>query len=396
MQATIQYYLDEAGQKASLIAGGDGKREQSTTVEINAEQVALFGIYNSRLAATCEYGAERTSCGTWGSHRFSTVPTAAELLSFLNERETTRAAVLAEEAKTKAEKEARYKADAAAKRVAAIAKLQAALVAREVIQPPFEGYKYLQIDGVALNPSDEDCGPAATEMLALAAAERERKAARETRLKAIKVGTATLRPCKALPDNQYEFDVPVSRLDNDWAKHVQAVEASKPEGYAFLGDWLKPGNTAILQVGELLLVGGKRWEGSRKHGDWAYEKKLYIVTPAGVRLICKNGDAKAKAIEYLALGRDERIAKIVSTVLKNCADNIAKLEAFDRNEYAEEVEQLDAALKSWRDLRAACQEAATANNSTTEVWKPIPGWPQPESGTATYLLLSSCPRTLCP
>ena len=44
MKATIRYSLSEAGRKASLIAGGDGKREQVVTGDVDATALDLLSV----------------------------------------------------------------------------------------------------------------------------------------------------------------------------------------------------------------------------------------------------------------------------------------------------------------------------------------------------------------
>jgi hypothetical protein len=368
MQATITYYLNEAGQKASLMTGGDGKQVQTITAEITNGHIDLFHISDGKLSASCSQGAEKSGAWGWKEHYFSAVPTVDEILAFLRVRITKRKEVEAAEAQAKLEKDEREKTEAATRRQAAITLLNEALVSGKVLQPSYPSYQFLDIGSPSsrLQSTDADCGEAVTHMLARATAERERIAGHEVRMKAIKaIGRATLRTATALPDGLYQFEVPTS-IGEDWGKHVQAVDASAKEGYAFIGSWLKTGTNAILHAGDLVLVGGKVWTGSRKRGEWSYEKKLYIVTPSGLRFICENSAAKAKAIEYLAMPVDKRVSTITKKVLANCADHIASFEALDRTEYADEVSEIDERIAGWRALQTACE--------ATE----IPAAPEPE------------------
>jgi hypothetical protein len=358
MQATVKYFLDEAGQKASLIAGGDGKKEQTITIEVTNGHVDLFSIYDGKLSASCKDGTARTSYGAWKEHCFSTVPSPEDLLTFLSNLKAERAAVLAGEAQEKEAKAERDRIEAEAKRMTAIKKLADSLVAGELINPVYPSDTHLRIDGVLLSVSDADCGVSVNHMLAAATSARDSREHREKHLKTIKdIGRANIRPTELLANGEYQFEVPTS-IGEDWAKQVQVVDASKPEGYAFQGPWLKTGTTAILPAGSLVLVGGKRWEGSRRSGEWNYRKQLFIVTPAGLRLICSNGEAKAKAIDYLALTPNQRVARIIGATGKTCFEKTAELTALNRTEYADSLTELDAAIASWRELLAACAKSA--------------------------------------
>lgn len=363
MIATITYNLSEAGQKASLIAGGDGKSQQTVSIEITPEQVDLFDINNGTLSADCRKGATRSgsSWEPWRSHEFATIPTAEELVGFLVARSSQRQIVEAEEAREKAEKAERDKQEAAIKRTAAIATLTEALTSGTVIQPSWHTNRYLNIDGVQLSDTDADSVEPVSLMLARAEIARSQAALHEEHMKAIKAiaSVAKIRPTTPLPNNQYAFDVPSSGMrEKDWAKHVSDVDTSKTGGYAFSGSWLTVGKTEELPNGSLVLVGGSQWEGSRKRGETVYKSLLYLVTPAGLRLIDSGTDeAKKEAAKYLALDPDARVQKLLKKVAKDAAEAIAKFDALDATEYHAEAEEILTRRTSWAELQTLCETA---------------------------------------
>src|SRR5260370_35730765 len=98
------------------------------------------------------------------------------------------------------------------------------------------------------------------------AADSKTAAAHQARLKAIESAAyiPAMRPATLLADSTYQFDMP--EVEHcDWAKQVDSIDTAAKNGYAFVGEWLpKPGNSAILAAGELILTGGKYRSGSPK------------------------------------------------------------------------------------------------------------------------------------
>lgn len=77
-------------------------------------------------------------------------------------------------------------------------------------------------------------------------------------------------------------DIPSAR-DNrkkNWAKVLESVDTTKPNGYAFLGNWLRRGERAELTVGSYVLTYDE--PGSMK--NWYPEVVLYRVTEDGLEV----------------------------------------------------------------------------------------------------------------
>ena len=66
-----------------------------------------------------------------------------------------------------------------------------------------------------------------------------------------------------------------------WAKALESVDTTKPNGYAFLGNWLRRGERAELTVGSYVLTYDE--PGSMK--NWYPAVKLYRVTPDGLEAV---------------------------------------------------------------------------------------------------------------
>jgi hypothetical protein len=351
MQATIKYNYDSAGQRASLIAGGDGKETQSVTIDIANGDIDLMTVASDgTLSANA---AKDWKLIGWypddvhvAEHTFSTVPSPADLIVFLRERAARKIQLQAEldankeAARTAAEDERRKQSDL----------IDADLAGSEAYEA--SGHRYYHL------ASDD---PRRAQMRARWDAQRAADAAREAHLKKVKeTPMAKPRWTTLLADGTYQFDIPTP--DNgDWAKRVESVDSAAKNGYAFEGAWLsKPGQGANLPAGELLLVGGKYWSGSRKRGDWCHVKHLYVVTPAGVRYLCSGEKCKAIAITYIALSPAERIARVLAATVTAAADHIATLAALDATEYADCVTEIYARRDSWIALREACRKVLDA------------------------------------
>lgn len=73
---------------------------------------------------------------------------------------------------------------------------------------------------------------------------------------------------------------PRDNRKKNWAKVLESVDASKPNGYAFIGNWLRRGERAELTVGSYVLTYDE--PGSMK--NWYPVVKLYRVTPDGLEV----------------------------------------------------------------------------------------------------------------
>lgn len=341
MRATITYALDDVGRKALLIAGGDGKAEQSATIEIAPGDVDLMDLTSDgSLSADARRGTVQDWSG-WSLYYFSAPPTDGELIDFLRTRKVQRA-------EGEAEQKAKSEAATALARDKAILELRQALAAGTIIEP-----------SQTLNADDPECGPDVARMLALAAAERDRKAGAEARLKAIKAVASIPYSYGVAPlaDGTCQFTCPTSSGDSPWAKHLQSVDSGARNGYAFEGPWLRVGSEEVLTAGELVICGSKSWSGSKRRGEWQYNKELYIVTAAGLIKIADDDECRATAVKKLAQEVGERLKKSLNYRAKIAREKAAALQAFDRTLYAGELAEIDKRVSAWQVVAAECEKA---------------------------------------
>src|ERR1017187_6685416 len=89
MTTRITYTLNDAGRKALLIAGGDGKAEQTVTIQIEPADLDLMTLAaDGSLNADVRRGGV-LSGSTWEryrTHEFDRVPSAQDLIDFLRAR----------------------------------------------------------------------------------------------------------------------------------------------------------------------------------------------------------------------------------------------------------------------------------------------------------------------
>ena len=96
-----------------------------------------------------------------------------------------------------------------------------------------------------------------------------------------------------------------SRKKN-WAKVLESVDVSKPNGYAFIGNWLRRGERAELTVGSYVLTYDE--PGSMK--NWYPVVTLYRVTPDGLEAVLEyEGEIGERS---WALAVRDRIAEILA------------------------------------------------------------------------------------
>lgn len=92
MHATIKYYLSEAGQKASILAGGNGRKEQQVTVPSESpEFAAVLALAKVRNDGSVVWDREAYDS------QFDTPQTAAGLLADWERRVAEKAAAAAAE-----------------------------------------------------------------------------------------------------------------------------------------------------------------------------------------------------------------------------------------------------------------------------------------------------------
>lgn len=371
MKATISYTLDDAGRRASLIAGGDGLAAQTMAVEIAPADLDLMDMCaDGSLTADARYKLSSYSLDQY----FFALPSAAELLSFLRARSLRTAQALEIQRIEQSRKDAEKAALQAKKRVDAIAELRKALADGRVIQPVVSQCSYISFslggayyDGVNLSTDDPEVGAEVAHMLELAKVEREQKSQREARLRVITaVPEPKIRPTTLESDGTYSFTCPAVSGDKQWAKHLESIDRNAKDGFAFCGSWLRSGDPEMLAAGELVIVGASNWVGSRKNGRTEYTKALFVVTPAGLVRLCLDEQTKPIAIKYLALDPAARVAKALADRAKIAREHIETLEALDRTEYAGELAELDARLNAWQNVLTACAPAESAGKAKTK------------------------------
>jgi hypothetical protein len=103
--ATITFAYDEAGRKADLLTGGNGREDQSRTGPIEHSDLNLFNVsdkgqisqslLNLGIKPETHWQYPLNITG-WGYHRFSTAQTWDSLLGYLRNVESIRAAIKAE------------------------------------------------------------------------------------------------------------------------------------------------------------------------------------------------------------------------------------------------------------------------------------------------------------
>lgn len=103
-------------------------------------------------------------------------------------------------------------------------------------------------------------------------------------------------------------EIPAKRDDRkkSWAKVLESVDITKPNGYAFVGNWLRRGEKAELPIGSFVLTYDE--PGSMK--NWYPVVKLYRVTPDGLEVALEyEGEIRERS---WALAVRDRIAEILA------------------------------------------------------------------------------------
>ncbi|MDI3298259.1 MAG: hypothetical protein QJR08_03715 [Bacillota bacterium] len=97
------------------------------------------------------------------------------------------------------------------------------------------------------------------------------------------------------------------RRKKSWAKHLEAVDRSKTNGYAFVGSWLRRGERADLQVGAHVLLYDE--PGSIK--NWTPHVRLLRVAADGSlsNLLDYHGAVNERS---WALAVRDRIAEVLA------------------------------------------------------------------------------------
>jgi len=103
-------------------------------------------------------------------------------------------------------------------------------------------------------------------------------------------------------------EIPAKKDDRkkSWAKVLESVDTTKPNGYAFVGNWLRRGEKAELPIGSFVLTYDE--PGSMK--NWYPVVKLYRVTPDGLEVALEyEGETRERS---WALAVRDNIAAIVN------------------------------------------------------------------------------------
>ncbi len=362
MNATITYTLSPEGQRAALASGQSGEARRTDTIEIAQSDIPLFDV-DSKGALTANLGESGLrSFGTyWKSHQFDAPLTAQDALAFLQERTTLRSEVLAAEKIATDAKAVVESAAEAAQRLADLETLRMAAegelggvktVGREVWVGNYPNSR-------SYTAGDADAGASVATILEKFAAkqeaakqEAEAEAARKKLLESIPAAP-TIRPATLQSDGRLAFTVPDPGHDA-WSKLVSAVDAAGQNGSAFDGAWLKCGHQTVAAAGDMIVVGSKWWEGSRRNGEYKKTRDVYIVTTAGLMAV-KN--APSDAAETLAQTPAERVEVAIEARLTLCAQRIAKIDGLDRAALSEVVAHIDSIRTEWTALQTALQTA---------------------------------------
>lgn len=368
MKATVDYHLSSSGQKAALAAGLSATASQKAEIEVSNGDLQLFEISsNGSLSADATKSAIRDWSGSsWQAHAFDVPPSPADLVDFLRQRVVERERVVAAEAQVKEQKrieEEQKRAQRELQKQAEIAAMHARIVAANE-QGVDDGLN-VSSNGVGVADCRLTVGeyPAAAEFAARVKAQAEVDGAKKLRIAAINAAAPHRAARQTTPtaDGKWRFTCPSSTLDGDWAKRVVSVDTAQKGGYALEGTWLKANDEFALPAGEIIVVGGKEWEGSKRHGGYVREATIYVITPAGVRHMgkwSKTEPAVAKVTELLALTPAERCRIGIERAIALCEKNLAALYALDRTTYAEEFSaEIEPRIAEWTELKQECERA---------------------------------------
>jgi hypothetical protein len=371
MNATITYTLSTEGQRAALAAGLAATTSQTAVIEVPAEALDLFAISNSgALSADLREGAVRSRHWntSWDYVAFDALLTAEAAISFLRARVEGRAAILAAEAVANSAKKAEEAEKAIAQRLADILTLKVAITndnldgltiysrTVRVGQGGYAGREYSDDDA-----KDAEIAPLVREIIEIQAerdAKRKAKEAAEAALQSLIDSIPAAppeRPVTLQADGRFSVVVPDPPHSGEWGKHVTSVDAAGQNGTAFDGPWLKCGVSTVLAAGEMIVVGSKWYEGSRKNGVTKKTRDIYLVTPAGLIGLLDN--SPAKGAELLTKDPSERVMLAMEAALKGAEVRISKFDALDAEAYAPVAETVATRRAAWVARKAALEAA---------------------------------------
>lgn len=354
MQATVTFQLSAAGQKDALARGLPAQQKQTMTIPVTPEDVQYFSVQpDGSLTLDLHYGAgvKRDGWGSgWQHHTFDTYPSPEDILTFLRTREERRAAVIAAE-----ESEKERKAREEQERRAAAYTAFCALPEEEQEKKLNTYYKRAEVDGVFLGAEQF---PAVAAALERHARKQQAEKERQERRKQIPGAPKEGREVELQPDGTYLFTCPEGKYSESWAKKLSGVDPAKHGGYALEGTWLKSGERYRATAGDVIAVGSKQWQGSRKRGSYVTDFTLYVVTPIRlVRVKLFNMVSPAAAADLLAQTSEERVENAIKKLIADCEKCLADLVALDRAQYPEEGQLIDERTAAWQALKDQAEKA---------------------------------------
>lgn len=355
MEAQVTIRLSEQGQKDALARGLPAERDQVITVPANNGDLKYFNVDSKgQLSLHLTSGAGVTrSWGSWSDLSWDVYPSAEDILNYLRTRDEKRAAI---EAAEQAEKE-RKDADERAKHEAAYQKF-CALSEEEQEKLVNVSYKDRVHLDMELLAQDYAAVAAACARVADKNKQKEKLAAVRKKLPAGPRDDLAVTLSADGSDGSYKLTVPEGKYSDKWAKRVSSVDSAQRGGFAIGGSWLDCGSTYNMPAGEIIAVGSKEWQGSRKRGSYVNDYRLFVVTPAMlVPIGAWDGVSKDKTNEQLSLTAEERVEQALKHRIDQAQKYIDRLIALDRTEFAALTGEIDERLTQWREQKAACERA---------------------------------------
>jgi hypothetical protein len=352
MKAKITYNLSEIGRRAALAAGLPGSEKQCIEIEVGTADLDLFAVRSDGALEPADLGTGaiyRGSCygSGWADVEYDNVLAADQIIPLLRGRADARAAVLAGRDAQRAEE-----------RETAMREMLSILAAGST--------KNLAVGDDEIRFGSHTFSAAATPAVAAACAARaqrvaaadsayqlnERRRARHTAIDQVAPAPVVIPTTPAATG--FSFSCPYSSIGEGWAKHLTSVDINAQGGYAYDGAWLKCGGKFTLAGGELVVVGGKAWVGSKKNGAWKHDLRIFCVTPADLLRIPDESKEGAGAI--LALTGPERVELVLTA-------RIAQAERLQKSlidllvSMPEDTDFIHARIAEWKQVQALCEQA---------------------------------------
>ena len=360
MKASVAYSLSSAGQRAALAAGLSGSANQTTEIEVFNGDLELFSVSaKGELSADCHQGGAPKFPWGWRDYSFDVVPTPADLIAFLRDRIRLRAEAEAAEAARKVEKEQK-EADERAVMIASALAVIASATATDVPAGLRACATHISVQGLNQSLMATDY-PAVAEFCARWKVEQDLDAAYEAALKIVDAAALapSIKPATASATTVGQYSVVVPNcgrtVENAWAKLLSSVNIAGQGGYAYEGFWLTCDATTNRAEGDIIVVGGKNWEGSRKRGSYTHYLTAYVVTRVG--LIKLPRSQKQDVSDALDMPAAARIEFVLNALTERCSAQIAALDALDRAAMAVVVDEIDSRRAAWLEVKARCESA---------------------------------------